>query len=775
MHVQRGEVKFPPVAAGVLLPFLALLLACLVSQPAWADGVTGFAEFDHTYADTTDNSLGARSISAQSTTLVQRYGLSLNRAFYPSLRLTASTLVERDSSDSTENGISTSGHSTHISPSASLSFGNPFLSGALGYARNEQSSQSGAASSPTSTTEVYTARVGMVPEGLPTLDFRFSRANAFSSDRSLTDNTSDSYGVSSSYRPLKNLDLGYQGTLTQGTDRVTSTTNESTSQSGSARYSDQFFGRANVFTTVTLSDVSSTFSSSSGRTSFAVLPISRLAGFFAVSDNPALVQLQPVNGSSAPPVINWTSTPGLIDGDKRIATNPLINLGVPPIIGGDTRLRNIGLDLAVVSTVNTLYVYVNQFLPASVTNQFVWSVYVSSDNQNWSVLPNAVQSVTFETVFDPLTQLQAQRFTILTANFATRYVKVVVHPLGQQLPPLPIGVDLTNILVTEMEAALRQQSSSLLFRSSRFTSQSGSLSSGLRVNLLTNPSLPVVTWDVSFNYNFSRGGSSPLDYNYFISTGLSAFYRVNDRVSSTSRLAWEEQQGSLRQSSSGVAYSISLDARPLEALSSNFIFSGRQSSELGKNVGSNSLNLTTTVALYQGIGANVSGGVSTASTQGVSDGSSTFLSAGLSLVPNSSLNANLSYSGTWNNQTVVGEAETTNKSTSSSFQVSYVPLETVSLFAVLGYTKASGTSGVFTQSYGGGWSPFRDSALQANVAYSQSFSTADNQKTTTVSPSLRWNIRSGWWLSTAYAYETVESTVQNTRTNSVTSTLRMSF
>jgi hypothetical protein len=106
---------------------------------------------------------------------------------------------------------------------------------------------------------------------------------------------------------------------------------------------------------------------------------------------------------------------------------------------------------------------------------------------------------------------------------------------------------------------------------------------------------------------------------------------------------------------------------------------------------------------------------------------------------------------------------------------SYTPFSSLHLFAGLGVAEQSGTDASITQNYGGSWSPFRDGALLFNVSYNESISSDGNQRTRIVSPSLRWNIRSGWSLDVSYSFLTTTSSTEETESSNINTALRIIF
>ena len=113
---------------------------------------------------------------------------------------------------------------------------------------------------------------------------------------------------------------------------------------------------------------------------------------------------------------------------------------MPSIIGGDTRERNIGLDFSLAQDVNTLRVWVDRELPATISGSFSWDVYTSSDNLNWSLYTTLSPA--------PFGQFD-NRFEITFSSVNTRYIKVVVKPLSAAVQG---ASGYPDIFVTEIQA-----------------------------------------------------------------------------------------------------------------------------------------------------------------------------------------------------------------------------------------------------------------------------------------------------------------------------------
>ncbi|HEX8960726.1 MAG TPA: hypothetical protein VF775_04065, partial [Geobacteraceae bacterium] len=191
---------------------------------------------------------------------------------------------------------------------------------------------------------------------------------------------------------------------------------------------------------------------------------------------------------------------------------------------------------------------------------------------------------------------------------------------------------------------------------------------------------------------------------------------------------------------------------------------------------SNSIFVTNTAQLYKGVALGVSGGYSTSTQPGGGQSQSVILSSGLSLIPRKDLNVNLGYSETSTQQSggVVPSSSTYTRS--GALSVSYTPFETLYLTGAWAISASNDQPTTTTQNYGASWSPFRGGTLQFNFNYSESLSSPDNQKTRSLSPSARWNVRPGTTVDFTYQYFTISGPSSGeTVGNTLAATLRIAI
>jgi hypothetical protein len=766
--------------SGILLPCIMLLLAAFPPRPAYADGISGSAEFSYSLADAKIKTGGVVTDDSKTAAITQRYILSLSRSLYPFLRVSAGGLFDTTSTDATINGANADNEATLANGFANLTLGSPFVSSAVGYSRNQTEASSSGFSAPTEVLEVYNGRLGLHPEGLPALDFLASRSNAYDTERLIHDSTSDFFSLNSRYQPIPTMNLGYAGSLSKSTDHLGGQTNESLSNTLQGTYTERFFANRVSFATNAI------LNSQETKATIGVLgqildQRTPLAGFFAVSDVPTPIFRNSDDSNRTAPITTWTLFNELIQ-NARITPITYINLGFQL---GDTQLRNMGLDLGTdpaTRTVDTIHVYIalqgtapnQQPLPASITNQFSWDVYTSDDNQNWQLHAHLGAPVQFVSEFDPQLQSLVSRFVLTIPQSTKQFIKVVTRPLPLQVSPPP-GFDVTRIYVCKLEGFQTRPATSSEQKSS---SLSGLLNTAVKVKLLDRPGLPSVVYDLNFNYNFSSQDSGTRT-SYFISNALSTTHRFSSYLRGYARVTREDSLPTTGAHNYGYTYSASLEAVPLSTLRHNLIYSGKSETTDGKDSTSNSIFLTNTATLYQGISAVLSGGVSKSTSGDGSESLSTTLMCSVNLTPHPTLNLNAGYTQTDTERSGGGIPDSTSFARSGTLTATFNPLSALYLFGSVGFSAQNGRETVITENFGGSWSPFRDGALQLSISYNENLSSTGDQRTTVLSPTLRWNIRSGWWLDVSYSLLTDELTVANltteTEVQSITSTLRLTF
>jgi len=719
----------------VFLTITLFSLALIMRGPAMADGINGFAELNYNALDTKTSDATGLSTESKQSSILERYNLTLERSLYPYLKLRAGGLFEKSFTNVTTDDADTRSSDAKTNPFVDLTLINPFITAGAGYNKREEKQDTRGLSSSTTIRDTYNAIFGLRPEGLPTLDTLFMRTDAYDKARLFQNNENDYFSLSSRYKPVKDLDLRYQFTSDESKNRLTDLDVKVLTQTGKATYSGQFFNnRISLY---------SSYNIIQQETEAPALQLFPFSGLSAINDTPS-------NGALDP-------NPVLIDGDLTAGSG--INIGQLPSQGGDTRQRNMGLDFVVPpAQVSALFVWVDRELPDVAAKSFTWDIYVSSDNQNWGTSVQTISNVPVVLVRDKW------RFelNITGVTTPTRYIKVVTRPLAVMLTP---GFDTSNIFVTELQAFAQRVPAPVMEKTTR-TTQIYDLSA--RTRLLDAPYLYY-----DFYYWYTKTDTTGVT-RYILSNGLTLSQRLSRVFTGTARIAREDGEETAGKRVSYV-YSASIMAVPLPTLSNSLVMSGRTESIAGRSSDTTSVFLNNSAELYRGVNVNLSGGVSSATSETNRKTDNTVLTFGASLVPYRTMNISVSYSDTATKQSGGGMEAASTYSRRGDASMAFNPWTTVYLFSSIGVVSQSDKKTSTVRNYAGTWSPFPGGALQFNFSYNENLRSEDNGRDTIITPSMRWKIIPRTFLDLSYLILKSESASQTTESKSFNANLKMFF
>lgn len=716
----------------LFLPAILLALAIL-STDSPAEGLSGYLEFEYNRADTEQKNSGGQSIDTSSDSLSQLYNLNFDRKIYPNLGLLASGLFRKRDISSDTDGTKSDTTTTTLRPYINLNLRTPLYFAEEVYSRNEEKRETSGVSPVTTVRESFISTIFWRPDRFPDLRLQYSRDHLYDKERSSLDTVTDLYQATSNYRPTGNLSLYYQGSFRNTDLRLSETTTKELNNNGRVNYSNNWWRRR-----ITLgldyninNQVLETQTSGSGEVGVRVFPF---AGLSTTSDTPENVAL--------------VSNPALIDGDVTVNTG--INLGLPPP-GGDTRLRNMGMDFLVATEINTLFVWVDRDV-TQVADAFSWRVYTGDDNQNW-VLRQTVSPAVYSPTFN--------RFEIRFANINARYVKVVTGPLS---PVVPFASGFPTILVTELQAEIRRPATEVAGKQTT-TSQNGNLD--LRAVLLEPINL---TYE--FTYIFTKRDSVGLLYT--ASNGLSCFRQFDKVFSGRGRVAFEtgEEPAGHRDA---ILSTASIMAVPFQTLYQSLTFSAREETVAGKKDTNISILLYNIAKLYEGIDANLGGGISFQEDPTGQKIRNTQVNGGATFVPNRKVNLTMFYTGT-TTVTSGGElgGETTRSTRSGEADLALTPVQTVYLFGSYRIETSTSAPRRDILNYSLSWSPFPDGTMHLTFNYNETIR-SDDTKERSIVPSLRWYFTRRSFLNLSYQNLKTENPALTTTSNVYSGTIRVPF
>jgi hypothetical protein len=703
----------------VVFPAFLVIAASLVPGIAAADGFGGYLDFGYfTSASDSTDALGNTS-RTESNAFSQRYNLSLSRTLYPYLKLSASGLFDKVDSATTINGTKTESSGTRVQPQVDLTLRSPVYTAGARYNRREETTNTSVSPATTNISDMYTGILGLTPlaRDLPSGYIRVERSHIFDQEHISQDRVRDYAMLTMQYTPTDKVVLRYRPSYTAITDRLSTLETRNLSQVGRVEYADSFFQNRVSFNTSYNVNYNEQ-KTSVGGTGTVDIGLDRFSGLSSIDDTP-------VDGALA-------SNAALIDGN--LAASAGINIGLP-LIGGDTRERNIGLDFSLAQEVNTLRVWVDRELPAAISGSFSWDIYTSSDNVTWGFYTTLSPA--------PFGLLGENRFEITFSPVKTRYIKVVVRPLQ---PAAPGAAGYPDIFVTEIQAFSRKSAEAVR----------GTKSSSSQVYNFDGRALLLESANLYYGFSYFFAKSEPSsEQRWTLSNMLMASHRFNRVFSGSANAGREDFSDPV---DSGFAYiaNASLEAVPLKTLRHTLAYSGRFAENESGRFTTNTLFLNNNAQVYRGVDLLASGGLTVQDQASGVHVESTTLLAGANLQPHNTLNLNFFLDTNIQHTSGGGKQESSTRTTRMGGSATYHPVETLYLVA--------GTSIIDdplrtrrSQNYALNWSPFFDGALQFAFAYNENLESEQNTMVRTFGPSLTWRITRTTHMTAAYQVTQITS------------------
>jgi len=737
---ERGRVRGMRFFVYGLYAFCAILLLVPVGASAQGllQGVSGIMELNYSFLSTKTTDATGNTTKTTTNNFNPRVTLTVNTNIFPNLKLDAGVIVEKNISWFKTDRISTKSDITDLRPYINLTLETPLYTAGIGYDRRQETVKASGSPGVTTINEDYNVILGWRPEGLPIIDARFTRTNLFDQKHDIQDMTTD-YGLLSARYVYKNLDVRYQGTYTDTKDKLNEVETKDYLHTGRITYSDMFFNNRVSFNgsyNISYEETNTTAAGIGGTVSSQISPFAGLSIVNIVA-NP----------------ITLDSNPALIDGNTT--TSAGINIGLPPLGGDTTSLRQVGLDFLVPTQVNQLFLWVDRDL-SSATNilNFFFAniqVWTSSDNLNWTqVVGSTVSQGQFQNRFE---------INLPLAGVTTRYIKVLTLPLQNVVSG---ATSFPNIFITELQAFIKKPAQEVKGKITRLTHI---LNIDSRTRILDIPML-------FYEFSYFLDKTDPGQTTYTVSNGFSVNHRFNPIFSGSARVAREDgtEEGKKRWA---YVYNASIVATPLTTLRNNLVYSGRIE-EIGKqSTKNNSIFMQNTATLYKGIDVNLGGGFNFATLETGQDQRNTVINFGASVVPHRTMTINLMYSDTTTDQSGGGLPSSSTSTRRGDLSVAYRPFETLYIFTSWEILAQKGQKIQTTQNYGINWSPFPEGTFQFNFSYNESILSENNQKSRLITPSVRWNITSRSYLDLSYQYIHSSSKLEKSDSNGVSANLRI--
>jgi hypothetical protein len=418
----------------------------------------------------------------------------------------------------------------------------------------------------------------------------------------------------------------------------------------------------------------------------------------------------------------------LIDGVTTASAG--LNLGFSAGSGLVVTSRDLGAQLPnAVTQVSVVHVYVDRNA-APVASQFVWDAYRSDDNLEWTRV-----GVAGVVAFDPL----LSRFEIPIPPTTARYVKVVTKPIAKQLTTDP---QFSDIFVTELQLFDVAQAADVRGRTNTL---SGTLNGTGRILLLRAPSL---AYDASLVVTHS---SQPALVTYALVNGLSLQHRLARTVTGAARVDRSDSDaGRGHEALNRWSGSLALD--PLPTLGGTLAYTGQLAQHPTGHAISHNGTAVARADLYEGISSSASASAGWSNDDKGRTSRGTTAAVGFSIVPNPILSTTWNASYTTSTQTGAGLPEQSDWRGILEATASLSPFRSLALAGNV--VRLFGKSGASTLvNFNGGLALFPGGDLQLSYAYQESLDSSAQSRTRTHGPGLRWNIRPGWILTSAYTVQ----------------------
>jgi len=723
-----------------LLGALALLLFCgeafFPVGAALADSIRGL--FDFTYNSVEMESLdmvSAQRTETDSSGFRQQYNLSLDKSFFPNLRLSAGGIFEKYDQDTSMGGQEYTSQRTNTRPYADLTLDNRLFRAGLGYSKREEERKSFGFPARGNINERHNALFGWKPEGLPSLDLRLDKSDLYDRTRQIQDSSLTSTTLNSSYVGEK-FTIQYNPGLSELVNRIDDYEMQSVNHNGRFSYSDSFFNKRTRFgATYNVSDRQQRISAhGAGELAEQLGQVS--GGLFLESDILDLVELD--------------SLSALVDGQSSAISS--VNIGT----AASQVAKQLGIDFGTDTEVNALRILVDKELPPELADFFVWDIFVSDDNSSWQFARTVTGAE-----FDPF----ANYFQLDFPGLMARQIKVVVRPLRvNSMPPESADPQYANIQVTELQAFVRTP---LADGETKNSSTSHQLNMDARTRLMERYAL---THTASF---FMTKTDPGLGERATLSNALSASHRFTEILTGSARLQREDITDP-RDSGVAHGYSLSLRAEPLPTLRHTLVVSGRQA-ELGdEETTRNSVALQNRAELYRGIDVFLNGSAGLQTQGNGREQESVSLNMGADLVPHRSMTITANRSETNSDYSGGGLPEGSRKNSRSGLGLTWRPFQTLYLVASYGVVEQERRNDTLIN-YSLSWSPFPYGTLQLLLDYSEELRSEDQEKVTTFRPGLRWEIAPRINLTLAYYISESDSIFQTSEMETLSANLKIVY
>ncbi len=666
-------------APGAVLAAALLMTAWTASAQSLPEGLRAVLDVNSSAVTTRTTTASGSVTTTDTTNFYPRLTLNLETLVSPTFRLTGGGVFEINSSSGRSGDTDIDTALTNLRPFVELRSTNALFAPGVGYYRRTNRMRSGGRTVLDLVNEDYAAYLTWNPEGLPRTSAQFVRTRTFDTNRTSQDGTRDLGSILSRYA-FRDVNLYYQGTYLDTTDRVHGFESRQVSNGGRVEHSRSAFSNRLTWNATYYVNRQSLTTTARGEEGQVEFPVSAFAGLSSLNDTP-------VNGT-------LPQNPALVDGNLTAGAGINIGLSAP---GLDSQARNIGLDLASLVEVNRLLVWVDRELPPNIASTFSWDVYSSTDNLFWKR-----ETTVSAAPFGPF----ENRFQLDFRGVVARYLKVVTRPLS---PAVIDAGRYPDILVTELQAILTRRAGEARGRQTR-TMQN--LNTDLRLRLLD---APMLYYEGSYWYN--SVGIDGLERDT-LSNGVSLTHRFNRLVGTYARAAIERGiQPEGRRNATVTNATLTLD--PLPTLRTALLYTGQDEEIGGRPNDRQGFTVQTNAQVYRGVETQVGFGWNVTTRETGERLRDRLLNASATIAPRPDLTLSFTYSDTATTLTNAFGGLERYDTRSGYLTLAVDPFRTLHLVLGEEVVVMRNTKTRLTHNIGANWAPFPDGTLQLIVAYNE--------------------------------------------------------
>jgi hypothetical protein len=702
------------------------LIACVVLL-IWAVSVRADSlrlltdlEYEITNSTTTEKATDLRYETERSV-FSQLYSLEIQKELMPNLKLNFGGLFDQDDSNSTTSdpqGQDNDMKNTAFRPYLDLQLSSPLLRATAGYRKNEIKRRASTSGTRRDFTEEYSAALSWDPVEWPEVDLDFTRNLAY--NKPLTnDQQVDTYQLRSRYT-YQDYRFIYSHTTSDARNNVTDFDTLTNSDNGTLRFSRSYWqDKVAVNSSLRASRQAIEFSGSGDR----LVPTTSTGVII---------------GSTADPL------PQTSDPDPGFSLEDVDLLVDSPLAADQF---SFGLDFGAPTDVDRLFINLVDLANNS-SADFIWEVYVrDNSSEEWSRV-SAVQNST---------NRAENRFELAFASLETRFIKIVTRPLA---PPVVSAGE--NLLISNLVARRTLPADTSEFITTDWT---GDMSVNWKHSVRTS---------TGYDFLYREQRSDPLDEKKTqLNTGVRLRHRFNHVFLGNMQLQRAESREQGEGPRTDYTYSAALAAKYLETFDQSLTYSySHQRDENARTGTSNAVFLRSNLDLYQGWSLYLDNGYSWQDPAEGADTNTTFVRIGSNIVPNRWLNLTLNYGVSWSRET----GRPVSRDQNGRLVIAWVPTSTLSLSADLAFTDETGDvkDSTVDQRYFINWSPFRDGTLLFSLAYGHS-NESDDEKTWTLSPTLRWQVNRKTQMTLEYALGERQDLTESVEFENISLALRVFY